>query len=92
MCRSFISVILQLQLHFTSMCLFIKHIFPSPQLVVDGKSSWEYSVNAGVPQGSILSPSLFLLFINDLPDDTVCNIAMYDDDTTLCSKCEQTSG
>ena len=43
----------------------------------------------GVPQGSILGPTLFLLYIDDTPDDVICDIAMYSDNTTLYSKCEQ---
>ena len=61
------------------------------RVVLDGKSSQEYPVNAGAPQGSILGPTLFLLCINDLPDDVICNIAIYADDTTLYSKCNLAS-
>ena len=53
------------------------------RVVLDGKSSQEYPVNAGVRQGSVLGPTLFLLYINDLPDDVICDIAIYADDTTL---------
>ena len=48
-------------------------------------ASQEYPVNAGVSQGSILSPSHVLLYIYDLPDDVICNIDIYADDTTLYS-------
>ena len=42
--------------------------------------------NLWVPQGPILGPTLFLLYINDLPDDVICNIAIYADETTFYSK------
>ena len=61
------------------------------RVVLHGKSSQEYPVNAAVPEGSILGPTIFLLYINDLPDDVICNIAIYADDTTLYSKCNQAS-
>ena len=60
-------------------------------MVLDENSSKEYPVNAGVPQGSILGLTLFLLYTNELPDDTVCNMAIYAADTTLYSKCDQAS-
>ena len=52
-------------------------------MVLNGEFSQEYPVNAGVPQGSTFGPTLFLLYINELLDDGVCNIAIYADDTTL---------
>ena len=55
------------------------------------KSSQENPVNAGASIGSIHGPTLFLLCINDLPDDAICNIAIYADDTTLYSKYNQAS-
>ena len=61
------------------------------RVVIDGKSSREYIVNAGLPQGSILGPTLFLPYINDLPDRAICNIVIYADDTTLYSKYGQAS-
>ena len=60
-------------------------------MVLDRKSSQECPVKAGVPQGSVIGPTLFLLYINDLPDDVICDIAIYADDTTLYCKWDQTS-
>ena len=60
-------------------------------MVLDGKSSQEYPVNAGVLQGSIFGLTLFLLYINDLPDNVTCDITIYADDTALYFKCDQSS-
>ena len=60
-------------------------------MVLDGKSLQEYLVNAGVLQGSILGSTLFLPYINELPDNVFCDIAIYADDTTLYSQCNQAS-
>ena len=40
---------------------------------------------------TIPGPTLFLLYINDLPDDVICDIVIYADHTTLYSKCDQAS-
>ena len=60
-------------------------------MVLDGRSSQEYLVNAGVSQGSILGPTLFLLYLNNLPHDGIRNIAVFADDNALHCKCDQAS-
>ena len=59
------------------------------RLVVDEKSLQEYPVNAGVSQGSIPGLTLSLLYINDPPDDIICNIFIYADNTSLYFRCDQ---
>ena len=61
------------------------------RVVLDGKFSQVYLVNSGIPQGSILNPTIFLLNLNDLSDDAICNIAIYADNTTLYCKWDQAS-
>ena len=79
--------------HACVLCGLISSFLSNRQLrvVLDGKSPQEYSVNDGAPQGSILRPTLFLLYINDLPDDVIFDIAIYADDITLYRKCDQAS-
>ena len=60
-------------------------------MVLDGKSSQECPVNAGVLQGPILGPTLFQIYIHNPPDEVICDVPIYADDTTLYSKCEHTS-
>jgi len=49
------------------------------------RSSW-VNVLSGVPQGSVLGPLLFLLFVNDLPDWIKTNIRMFADDTKIWTR------
>ena len=49
------------------------------------KSSQEHLINAGVPQGSVLGPTCYILYTDKLPDDVIYNIAIYAVDTTVYS-------
>ena len=53
------------------------------KVVVNGRESSTAAINAGVPQGSILGPTLFLVFINDLSHIVSSQISMFADDTTI---------
>ena len=55
------------------------------RVTLNGQTSFWTEVNAGVPQGSILGPLLFLIYVNDLPDGLSSNVKLFIDDTSLFS-------
>ena len=55
------------------------------RVVLNGQNSLWANIEVGVPQGSILGPLLFLIYINDLPDNQSTNVKLFSDDTSLFS-------
>ncbi len=70
---------------YPALCSFLSSFLSgrSVAAVVDGQCSTPKPINSGVPQVSVLSPTLFLLFVNDLLSLTNCPIHSYANDTTL---------
>ena len=65
----------------------LKHFLTNrkQRVVLNGQSSSWTNVKAGVPQGSILGPLFFLIYINDLADGLSSNTKLFADDTSLFS-------
>ena len=53
------------------------------RVIINGASSSWKPIKSGVPQGSVLGPLLFLVFINDLPEHLICNSKLFADDVSL---------
>ena len=59
--------------------------------VLSGQNSHWGDISAGVPQGSILGPLFFLVYINDLAADVRCNVKLFADDTSLFTVVENSN-
>jgi len=53
------------------------------QVVIDGESSCQSNVTSGVPQGTVLGPTLFLVFINDIASNITSTICLFADDCVV---------
>ena len=60
---------------------FLTQSFQS--VVCEGQTSIQCPVSSGVPQGKVLGPVLFLLYINDLPDNGQSSVRLFADDALL---------
>ena len=56
------------------------------RVVLEGSISKNVSVTSGVPQGSVLGPALFLLYINDLPNSVTSKVRLFADDAIVYSE------
>ena len=61
------------------------------RVVLNGQTSNWADINAGVPQGSVLGPLLFLIYINDLSEGLKSNVKLFADDTSIFSVVNDTN-
>ena len=61
------------------------------RIVINGKASHWRDVLSGVPQGSVLGPILFIIYVNDIDDGLICKISKFADDTKITGRVTTTA-
>ena len=60
------------------------------QVIIDGETSSPAEVTSGVPQGTVLGPTLFLIYINDIAENIKSNIRLFADDCVVYRQIDST--
>ena len=60
-------------------------------MVINGQYSTWRNVTSGIPQGSVLGPLLFVIYINDLPDTVLSQVFLFTDDTKMYRQIQDAS-
>ena len=63
----------------------ISYLTDFQRVLLNGQISIWSKIKAGFPQGSVLGPLLFLVYINDLPEGLTSNVKLFADDTSIFS-------
>ena len=66
-----------------TMIQLLFYFTPTQSVVIDGINSKPSSVLSGVPQGMVLAPQLFLIFINDIVKHQHCTVKLYADNILM---------
>ena len=62
---------------------FLKDLSKTQRVRVNGECSEPAGVMSGIPQGSVLDPILFVIYINDLPREVKSSVLLFADDTKI---------
>ena len=61
------------------------------RVVINGKASTWRNVLSGIPQGSVLGPVLFIIYVNDMDEGLTCKVSKFADDTKITGRVTSTA-
>ena len=89
-CSHFVGKAISPLFAWPSSCVWVRDFLSNrkQRVHINGSYSSWHSVTSGIPQGSVLGPILFVIFINDLPESVKSEVYMFADDTKIYKQIE----